>query len=102
MIVSFKDEGTEDIFNGKNTKEARRTCPESLWKIATRKLDQLDSVTTLNELRIPPGNRLEALTGDRAGQYSIRINDQYRICFVWTDTGPDEVEIVDYHRSRDR
>jgi len=60
-------------------------------------LDQLDSATTLNELRIPPGNRLEALTGSRKGQHSIRINDQYRSCFVWTDTGPDKVEIVDYH-----
>ena len=87
----------EDIFNGENTKDARKTCPESLWKVAARKLDQLDSVTTLNELRIPPGNRLEALTGNRKGQHSIRINDQYRICFVWTDPGPDKVEIVDYH-----
>lgn len=97
MIVSFKDEGTEDIFNGKNTKAARKTCPESLRKVAVRKLDQLDSVTTLSELRIPPGNRLEALTGDRKGQHSIRINEQYRICLVWTDPGPDKVEIVDYH-----
>lgn len=97
MIVAFKDKGTEDIFNGENTKDTRKTCPESLWKVAARKLDQLDSVTTLNELRIPPGNRLEALTGNRKGQHSIRINDQYRICFVWTDPGPDKVEIVDYH-----
>lgn len=97
MIVSFKDRGTEDVFNGLNTKAARKTCPESLWKVASRKLDQLDSVTTLAELRIPPGNRLEALFGDRRGQHSIRINDQYRICFVWSDPGPDDVEIVDYH-----
>ena len=97
MIVSFKDDGTEDIFNGENTKAARKTCPESLWKVAARKLDQLDSVTTLNELRVPPGNRLEALTSNRKGQHSIRINDQYRICFVWTNSGPDKVEIVDYH-----
>jgi len=97
MIVSFKNEGTEDIFNGDNTKAARQTCPQSLWKVATRKLDQLDSVTTLDELRVPPGNRLEALTGDRKGQHSIRINEQYRVCFVWTDTGPEHVEIVDYH-----
>jgi proteic killer suppression protein len=74
MIVSFKDEGTEAIFNGENTKAARKTCPESLWKIAARKLDQLDSVTTLNELRVPPGNRLEILTSNRKGQHSIRIN----------------------------
>ncbi len=97
MIVSFKDEGTEDIFNGENTKAARKTCPEALWKIAARKLDQLDSVTTLNELRVPPGNRLEALTRNRKGQHRIRINDQYRICFVWAPSGPDKVEIVDYH-----
>lgn len=97
MIISFKDEGAEDIFNGQNTKAARQTCPQSLWKVATRKLDQLDSVTTLDELRVPPGNRLEALTGDRKGQHSIRINDQYRVCFVWAPTGPDQVEIVDYH-----
>ncbi len=97
MIASFKDEGTDDIFNGKNTKEARKSCPVSLWKIATRKLDQLDSVTTLDELRVPPGNRLEILGGDRAGWHSIRINDQYRICFMWYESGPEQVEIVDYH-----
>ena len=97
MIRSFKDPGAEDIFNGKNTKAARRICPQNLWQVAARKLDQLDSVKSLDELRIPPGNRLEALTGDRKGQYSIRINDQYRICFVWAETEPDEVEVVDYH-----
>ncbi|HQN17690.1 MAG TPA: type II toxin-antitoxin system RelE/ParE family toxin [Syntrophobacteraceae bacterium] len=97
MIVTFKNKGTEDIFNGKNTKAARKTCPESLWKIAARKLDQLDSVTLLDELRIPPGNFLEALAGDRSGQHSIRINDQYRICLRWSESGPEQVEIVDYH-----
>lgn len=97
MIRSFKDSGTEDIFNGENTKEARKICPNALWRIAARKLDQIDSVTAFNELKIPPGNKLEALTGDRNGQFSIRINNQYRICFVWTDLGPDQVEIVDYH-----
>jgi len=97
MIQSFKNVGAEDVFNGKNTAAARRTCPEDVWRIAARKLDQLDSVTTLQELRIPPGNRLEASSGARTGQYSIRINDQYRVCFIWTDHGPDQVEIVDYH-----
>jgi len=97
VIRGFKTKGTEDIFNGVNSRDARRTCPESIWRIAARKLDQLDSVETLNDLRVPPGNRLEELSGDRKGQESIRINDQYRICFVWTSTGPDEVEIVDYH-----
>jgi len=97
VIQSFKNAGTEDIFNGINSKSARRICPPELWKIATRKLDQLDSVNMLIELRIPPGNQLEALAGDRSGQYSIRINDQYRICFNWIETGPDQVEMVDYH-----
>jgi toxin HigB-1 len=97
MIQSFVSPGTEDIFNGIDSKIARKTCPQSLWKVAIRKLDQLDSVTTLEELKIPPGNNLEALKGDRKGQYSIRINDQYRICFVWKPAGPDDVEIVDYH-----
>jgi proteic killer suppression protein len=97
MILSFKDTGVEDVFNGNNSSAARRTCPENLWKIAARKLDQLDSVSVLQELRIPPGNRLEALSGKQKGQYSIRINDQYRICFFWTKQGPDQVEIVDYH-----
>ncbi len=97
MICSFRDAGTEDIFNGKATKAASKICPKSLWKIAARKLDQLDSVVSLDELSVPPGNRLEALSGDRKGQHSIRVNDQYRICFEWTETGPVAVEIVDYH-----
>ena len=97
VIRSFKDQGTDEIFNGKNTKDARRSCPQSLWVVAARKLDQLDSAGSLEDLRIPPGNRLEALSGDRDGQYSVRINDQYRVCFVWRDNEPGEVEIVDYH-----
>ena len=97
MIQSFKNKGTEDIFNGKNSKEARKLCPRSIWNIAARKLDQLDSVIFLDELRVPPGNMLEALKGKRKGEHSIRINDQYRICFKWSETGPDSVEITDYH-----
>jgi toxin HigB-1 len=97
MIRSFKNSGTKDIFNGEDTKDARSTCPQSLWKVATRKLDQLDSVITLQELLIPPGNRLEVLKGDRVAQYSIRINERYRICFHWSANGPEAVEIVDYH-----
>ena len=97
MIQLFADAATEDIFYGRSTKAARRRCPQQLWKLAARKLDQLDSVVALNELRIPPGNQLEALSGDRAGQHSIRINRQYRICFVWTAAGPEQVEITDYH-----
>lgn len=97
MIRNFKTKGTEDIFNGIRSREARQTCPIDHWRVAARKLDQLDSVEMLNELRIPPGNRLEQLSGERKGQYSIRINDQYRICFLWTGSDPDQVEIVDYH-----
>lgn len=77
MIRSFKNQATEDVFNGKTTKAALRLCPKTIWKIAFRKLDQLDSVSDLVELRIPPGNRLESLLGDREGQHSIRINDRY-------------------------
>lgn len=98
MIQGFRNRGVEDIFNGINSRSARQTCPETLWRVAARKLDQLDSVETLNELSIPPGNRLEELSGKRQGQHSIRINEQYRICFLWTKSGPDLVEIVDYHR----
>lgn len=97
MIQSFGDQATADIFNGQSTRIARGTLPHRLWRVSQRKLDQLDSTDNLNDLRIPPGNRLEALRGDRAGQHSIRINEQYRICFVWTAQGPEHVEIVDYH-----
>ena len=97
MIVSFKNQAAEDIFNGKNPKVTCSTLPQSLWKVAFRKLDQLDSVLFLEELRIPPGNYLESLSGDRKGEFSIRINDQYRVCFKWGDSGPYDVEITDYH-----
>ena len=97
MIVVFHDPGTEDIFNGLNTRNARQTCPQQLWRIAARKLDMLDKVDSIDELTEPPGNQLEALIGDRSGQHSIRINRQYRICFRWTTNGPTDVEIVDYH-----
>lgn len=97
MILSFKTKGTADIFDGSDSKDARKTCPINLWAIARRKLDQLNAAVLLNDVRVPPGNKLEALQGDREGQYSIRINDQYRICFQWTSNGALEVEIVDYH-----
>jgi len=97
MIRSFSDIGTEDIFNGRNTRAARRACPRNLWSVAVRKLEQLDSAESLDDIKVPPGNRLEALAGDRKGQFSVRINNQYRVCFVWSESGPDEVEIVDYH-----
>ena len=86
------------MFNGRNTKTARRTCPRNLWRVAARKLEQLDSVTLLEEMGIPPGNQIEALSGERKGQFSVRINEQYRVCFLWTDEGPEAVEIVDYHK----
>ena len=97
MIQSFLDRGTEDLFNGANTKAARKACPQELWRLAARKLDLLDSVLSLQDLRVPPGNRLEALKGERQGQHSIRINAQYRICFTWTEGGPEDVAVVDYH-----
>jgi len=98
VIRAFSNRATEDIFNGRNTPGARRACPRSLWGTAVRKLDQIDSATELGDLSIPPGNHLEALKGTRKGQCSIRINDQFRICFRWTNAGADEVEIVDYHK----
>ena len=97
MIRSFRDPGTEDVFNGVDSRRARRACPNTLWTVARRKLDQLDATVSLEALRVPPGNQLEALKKDRRGQHSIRINGQYRICFVWTPDGPDAVAIVDYH-----
>jgi toxin HigB-1 len=97
VIRSFADGATEDIFHGRDSKRARQTCPQSLWSVARRKLDQINRVRALHELRVPPGNRLERLRGNRAGQYSIRLNDQYRVCFRWEDGYADEVEITDYH-----
>lgn len=97
MIRMFRDPGTEDVFNAGDTKRARRACPIALRSVARRKLELLDSAGALGDLRIPPASRLESLRGDRRGQYSIRVNDQYRICFIWTELGPTQVEIVDYH-----
>lgn len=92
MIVSFVDRDTSELFSGKRV---RRFA--NIASVAERKLQQLDSATTLEALRVPPGNRLEALAGDRKGQHSVRINDQWRICFVSKADGFHEVEIVDYH-----
>jgi proteic killer suppression protein len=97
MIVSFKDKASSDLFNGVASRVARKACPAGIWAVAARKLDQLDSIISLEELRVPPGNRLEALSGKRRGQYSIRINEQYRICFKWSERGPEDVEVTDYH-----
>jgi toxin HigB-1 len=97
MIISFKDEGTRDIWEKKDTRAARHACPGLLWTVAHRKLVMLERAQKLADLLEPPGNRFERLKGDRLGCYSIRVNDQYRVCFRWTERGPDEVEIVDYH-----
>jgi toxin HigB-1 len=94
VIVTFKSDQTKLIFDGFTS----RYYPPGIQRIALRKLLLLDAATSVNDLRVPPGNRLEKLVGDRKGQYSIRINDQWRICFVWTDeNNADQVEIVDYH-----
>ena len=93
MIRSFKDRVTEAVFQG----ESQKGFPASLVKVARRKLGYLDAAVDLNDLRAPPGNKLEALRRDREGQHSIRVNDQFRVCFIWTEEGPKDVEIIDYH-----
>jgi proteic killer suppression protein len=93
MIRSFASRETEFFFDQRKT----RSIPPNIQRVALRKLAQLHAVTELNHLSVPPGNRLEALKGDRKGLHSIRINDQWRICFRWKADGPHEVEIVDYH-----
>ncbi|RZU50214.1 proteic killer suppression protein [Krasilnikovia cinnamomea] len=93
MIRSFGNRETERLWR----REHVRSLDSRVLRTALRKLVLLDAAVTLVDLRVPPGNRLEALSGDRKGQHSIRINDQWRICFVWTETGPEDVEIVDYH-----
>lgn len=93
MIRSFADRDTERVWR----RESVKRLDPRIHKTANRKLHQLDAATTLDALRVPPGNHLESLKGDRAGQHSIRVNDQWRICFRWTDAGPEDVEIVDYH-----
>lgn len=97
MINSFKTRGTEDIFDGNGSRPARKCCPQAIWPVARRKMDQINRVREVNELMVPPGNRLERLKGDREDQYSIRINQQYRICFIWKDGHAYDVEITDYH-----
>lgn len=92
MIVSFKDADTEILARGRRV---RRFV--NIESVARRKLRQLQIAKLLEDLRVPPGNRLETLKGDRAGQHSIRVNDQFRICFRWTAAGAEDVEIVDYH-----
>lgn len=93
VIQSFAGQETQKIFAG----ETSRRLPQNLQSIMHRKLLMLDAAARLDDLRVPPGNRLEALRGDRKGQCSIRINQQWRVCFTWTEAGPADVEIVDYH-----
>jgi proteic killer suppression protein len=93
MIKSFKSEETEQIFRGLFS----RKLPQDIQRVAARKLEQLHAATILDTLRVPPGNRLEALTHDCQGQHSIRVNDQWRVCFVWRGGDAYDVEIVDYH-----
>ncbi|KRW68595.1 type II toxin-antitoxin system RelE/ParE family toxin [Stutzerimonas nitrititolerans] len=92
MILSFRCDETRALFESGSSRRWG-----NILSVATRKLTMLNAATELRDLRSPPGNRLEPLHGDRVGQHSIRINDQWRICFVWTDAGPTQVEIVDYH-----
>lgn len=93
MIRSFCDRETEKVWSG----DGSRRLPSDIQQVARRKLRMLNNAQTLDDLRIPPANRLEALRGDRRGQHSIRINQQWRVCFVWQDGNADDVEIVDYH-----
>jgi proteic killer suppression protein len=93
MLRPFRDKETETVWQRRRA----RKLDLPLQRVAWRKLAMLDAAETLSDLRVPPGNRLEKLAGDRAGQYSIRINQQWRICFRWTDAGPEDVEITDYH-----
>ncbi|MEU4444619.1 type II toxin-antitoxin system RelE/ParE family toxin [Actinosynnema sp. NPDC050801] len=93
MLRSFADRETERVWQ----RSRSRALDPNVQRVALRKLAILDAAETLEDLRVPPGNRLEKLHGDRAGQYSVRINQQWRICFRWTDAGPENVEIVDYH-----
>lgn len=96
MIQSFGDAATEDIFHGTNTKAAR-TIPKDLWSVVRRKLDMVNAATSVSALRIPPGNRLEALKGNRASSFSIRVNDQYRITFRFEAEDAHDVRCEDYH-----
>lgn len=97
MIRTFANAATEDLFNGVDSRRARVACPMALWPVVRRKLTQLNRVRDLRELAVPPGNRLERLHGDREGQHSIRINQQYRVCFQWEDGYADQVQVADYH-----
>lgn len=93
-IISFKDADLKEVLDERKTPKG---IPANIVSVLRRKLVMLDAAAILDDLRVPPGNRLEALQGDREGQHSIRVNDQFRLCFRWTDQGPEDVEFVDYH-----
>ena len=97
MITSFADQGTKDIYDGADTKAARKTLPKDLWAVAKRKLDMVNAAQALQDLKVPPNNKLEKLKGDLAGKYSIRINEQWRIVFAFSSGDASDVLIIDYH-----
>jgi proteic killer suppression protein len=97
VIVGFRDKGTADVFNGVDSKDARKSIPKQLWGVAHRKLDMLNAAQDLKDLGAAPGNRLEKLRASWAGFWSIRVNDQYRVVFTFASGNGDEVQIVDYH-----
>jgi toxin HigB-1 len=98
VIESFADDATNDVFDGFNTKKARKRLDTALFPVASRKLDMINAALDLEDLKIPPSNHLEALKGNLKGKHSIRINVKYRIVFRWTAKGAEEVEITDYHK----
>ena len=96
MIVSFKSKSAEDVYNGIDSRESRK-IPQTIWKVVQRKLDMLEVAFQLTDLRVPPANHLEALRGDLKGHYSIRVNDQYRVVFLFKDGNAYYVDVIDYH-----
>ena len=96
MIINFKSQATQDVYDGINSKEARKV-PVTVWKAAGRKLDMINAALNINDLKVPPGNRLEQLSGELKGFYSIRVNDQYRVVFRFKDSNAYDVDITDYH-----
>lgn len=97
MITSFGDQGTQDVFTGDNTKAARKVAPQAIWPVARRKIAMVNAAAKLADLKIPPNNQLEALKEELKGRHSIRINDQYRVVFVFKEGQASEVRIMDYH-----
>lgn len=97
MIKSFGNSGTEDIFHGNNSRDAAKLIPSELYRVASRKLDMINAAHEIKDLLVPPEHRLEKLKGKLSGFHSIRINNQYRIIFIWSDGNANSVEIIDYH-----